>query len=392
MAVFISLPIFLVIKWVFNSATAREAWNLIYLPSFALIVYLRRNGNPDWDRWVNRIIALTGLSVILIVAGQIISIKENKGQFNNYTRLNNSQVSKAPPNLEDMLAEYGYKEDQTNKPKKNTPDIAYLSSDSPNMNTDGAKQEDTDFTRLANEIVAVHPELGEDGPPADKVLALVDVYKNSGMKASEALRKAVNEIYPMTNNSAATPSEAVLHMEGHKSSNRKLAEKKYSSDRLSFKFKDLEIRSILAILAEFSGMRIIPSNSVAGKVTLERDNIPWDQALDIVIATKGFVSQRIDNTVYVVTPDEVSQLGNSKSNTSHNFQSVKETKNTYRVELDDGKLFEIKGNIENLKKEMKESRLSPVSKYESIGNITETKHECVIKPVMTNAEIRNCQN
>jgi TPR repeat protein len=71
---------------------------------------------------------------------------------------------------------------------------------------------------------------------------------------------------------------------------------------------------------------------------------------------------------------------------------VTETNDTLQVNIDDEKKFEIRGNLPRLKKELSESRLSPVHKYESNNGEKVIKQECIIKPVMTKAELSNCQN
>jgi TPR repeat protein len=71
---------------------------------------------------------------------------------------------------------------------------------------------------------------------------------------------------------------------------------------------------------------------------------------------------------------------------------VTETNDTLRVNIDDEKKFEIRGNLPKLKKEMSGTRLSPVHRYESDSDTKVIKSECIIKPVMTKAELQNCQN
>jgi hypothetical protein len=72
-----------------------------------------------------------------------------------------------------------------------------------------ALQDARDFEKLTEEMVAAHPELGEDGVPANKVLALMDVYRQDGTSAADALKQAVADLYPEAPNSAVaeTPVE-----------------------------------------------------------------------------------------------------------------------------------------------------------------------------------------
>ena len=61
-----------------------------------------------------------------------------------------------------------------------------------------------------------------------------------------------------------------------------LEERVYSGEPLSMEFQDVEVRSVLDILAQFTEMNIVASDSVAGNITLRLINVPWDQALDIM--------------------------------------------------------------------------------------------------------------
>ena len=79
------------------------------------------------------------------------------------------------------------------------------------------------------------------------------------------------------------------------------SKKVYKGERLTLNFQDIETRAVLQLLAETSGQNIVVSDTVAGNVTLRLQNVPWDQALDIVLRTKG-LDQRTDGNVIYVAP------------------------------------------------------------------------------------------
>ena len=62
---------------------------------------------------------------------------------------------------------------------------------------------------------------------------------------------------------------------------------KFTGEKISLNFQDIEIRAVLQLLADFTGMNIVANDSVQGNVTLRLDNIPWDQALDFILKSKG---------------------------------------------------------------------------------------------------------
>ena len=84
---------------------------------------------------------------------------------------------------------------------------------------------------------------------------------------------------------------------------RRKKELTYVGDKLSLNFQDIEVRSVLQLLADFTGLNMVVSDSVNGRITLRLKNVPWDQALDIILKTKG-LSMRQNGNVILVAPTE----------------------------------------------------------------------------------------
>ncbi len=82
-------------------------------------------------------------------------------------------------------------------------------------------------------------------------------------------------------------------------------EKVYSGERLTLNFQDIDVRPVLQLLADTSGQNIVVSDSVKGRVTLRLQNVPWDQALDIVLRTKGLDMRRKNNVIIVAPQAEL---------------------------------------------------------------------------------------
>ena len=79
----------------------------------------------------------------------------------------------------------------------------------------------------------------------------------------------------------------------------------YSGERLTLNFQEIETRAVLQLLADASGQNIVVSDSVNGNVTLRLQNVPWDQALDIVLRTKGLDKRKQDNVIIVAPQEEL---------------------------------------------------------------------------------------
>jgi len=86
-----------------------------------------------------------------------------------------------------------------------------------------------------------------------------------------------------------------------------LEERVYSGEPLSMEFQDVEIRSVLDILAQFTEMNIVASDSVAGNITLRLINVPWDQALDIILKSKNLGKRENGNVILVAPSTELAE-------------------------------------------------------------------------------------
>lgn len=81
----------------------------------------------------------------------------------------------------------------------------------------------------------------------------------------------------------------------------------YEGDRLSLNFQDIEVRAVLQLLADFTGLNLVASDTVAGNITLRLKNVPWDQALDIILKAKGLSKRQMGNVVLVAPTQEMVQ-------------------------------------------------------------------------------------
>ncbi|MBQ0725137.1 MAG: type IV pilus secretin PilQ [Cycloclasticus sp.] len=79
----------------------------------------------------------------------------------------------------------------------------------------------------------------------------------------------------------------------------------YTGEKLSLNFQSIEVRSVLQLLADFTNMNLVASDSVGGNVTLRLNNVPWDQALDIILKSNGLTKRIIGNVMMVGPQAEV---------------------------------------------------------------------------------------
>src|SRR5690606_33752636 len=86
---------------------------------------------------------------------------------------------------------------------------------------------------------------------------------------------------------------------------RKVERFAYSGEMLSINFQDIDVRSVLQLIADFTDLNLVASDTVQGNITLRLQNVPWDQALDLVLKTKGLDKRKIGNVLMVAPADEI---------------------------------------------------------------------------------------
>jgi len=79
----------------------------------------------------------------------------------------------------------------------------------------------------------------------------------------------------------------------------------YTGERLSLNFQNIEVRAVLQLIADFTGINMVTSDTVSGNLTLRLKNVPWDQALDIVLKTKGLAKRTSGNVMLIAPTEEI---------------------------------------------------------------------------------------
>ncbi|SHN05484.1 type IV pilus assembly protein PilQ [Pseudomonas asturiensis] len=79
----------------------------------------------------------------------------------------------------------------------------------------------------------------------------------------------------------------------------------YTGEKLSLNFQDIDVRSVLQLIADFTNLNLVASDTVQGGITLRLQNVPWDQALDLVLKTKGLDKRKVGSVLLVAPADEI---------------------------------------------------------------------------------------
>lgn len=96
----------------------------------------------------------------------------------------------------------------------------------------------------------------------------------------------------------------------------------YSGEKLSLNFQDIEVRSVLQVIADFTGLNIVASDTVTGNLTLRLKDVPWDQALDIIMQNKGLTMRKVGNVITVAPTEEVAAKDKAALEASQAIESL----------------------------------------------------------------------
>jgi len=126
------------------------------------------------------------------------------------------------------------------------------------------------------------------------------------VRVDNGVRVAITAVGDFEQLAYQSDDQYVVEVQPARKAQQKTDDKRvYTGERLTLNFQDIETRAVLQLLADASGQNIVVSDSVQGSVTLRLQNVPWDQALDIVLRTKGLDKRKNDNVIIVAPTEEL---------------------------------------------------------------------------------------
>ena len=96
----------------------------------------------------------------------------------------------------------------------------------------------------------------------------------------------------------------------------------YTGQKLSLNFQDIDVRSVLQLIADFTNLNLVASDTVTGKITLRLQNVPWDQALDLILKTKGLAKRTMGNVMLVAPADEIARREKEELDASQRSEAL----------------------------------------------------------------------
>ena len=142
-----------------------------------------------------------------------------------------------------------------------------------------------------------------------------------------------------------TDSKLVLDVREQKQDPNKLVQGKgFAGEKLSLNFQSIDVRALLQVIADFTNFNIVTSDSVAGTVTLRLKDVPWDQALEIVLQSKGLGMKKNGNVIWVAPVDEMAARDKAELEAKVSTESL-ETLKTQSFQLNYAKAADVAGQI-----------------------------------------------
>ncbi|WP_372830762.1 type IV pilus secretin PilQ [Pontibacterium sp.] len=122
----------------------------------------------------------------------------------------------------------------------------------------------------------------------------------------------------------------------------------YSGEPIDLNFQDVELRSVLQIIAEVAELNLVVSDEVEGNITLRLKNVPWDQALDIVLRTEGLDKRVLGNVLLVAKAEEIAKREEQELENSKKIEELAPLQTQY-IQVDFRKASEMRTHLEDAK-------------------------------------------
>jgi type IV pilus assembly protein PilQ len=128
-----------------------------------------------------------------------------------------------------------------------------------------------------------------------------------------------------------TENRFVVEVRDASEAKNKTAQSKpnYKGEKLSLNFQNVEIRTVLQVIAEFTGLNIITSDTVSGSLTLRLKDVPWDQALDIILQAKGLDQRKSGNVMWIAPRDELASKEKQELESKKQIAELEPTRTEY---------------------------------------------------------------
>lgn len=149
-------------------------------------------------------------------------------------------------------------------------------------------------------------------------------------QAGDRVRMVIEPTGQWEHSAYQSDEQLVIEVKAIKVDPRKLTQGVgYTGQKLSLNFQNIEVRSLLQVIADFTNFNIVTSDSVTGSVTLRLQDVPWDQALDIILQAKGLGYRKSGNVLWVAPKDEIAAKEKLELESVASTQSLEQLKTQF---------------------------------------------------------------
>lgn len=160
-------------------------------------------------------------------------------------------------------------------------------------------------------------------------------------QAGDRVRMIVTPTGNWEHSAYQSDNQFVLEVREQKVDSSKLTQGPgYNGEKLSLNFQNIEVRSLLQVIADFTNFNIVTSDSVTGAVTLRLKDVPWDQALDIILQAKGLGMRKSGNVLWIAPKDEIAAREKQELESKASIESL-ETLRTQGFQMNYAKAADI---------------------------------------------------
>ncbi len=179
-------------------------------------------------------------------------------------------------------------------------------------------------------------DVGDFGTPVQTVTTF---------QAGDKVRMVVEPTGQWEHSAYQSDNQFVLEVRPQKVDPGKLTQGPgYSGEKLSLNFQNIEIRSLLQVIADFTNFNVVTSDTVTGAVTLRLKDVPWDQALDIILQAKGLGMRKVGNVLLIAPKDELAAKDKQELESRNAIQSL-EAVRTQSFQINYAKAADISAQI-----------------------------------------------
>ncbi|WP_382161452.1 type IV pilus secretin PilQ [Hydrogenophaga sp. ANAO-22] len=164
-------------------------------------------------------------------------------------------------------------------------------------------------------------------------------------QAGDRVRMVVTPTGNWEHSAYQSDNQFVLEVREQKIDSSKLTQGPgYNGEKLSLNFQNIEVRSLLQVIADFTNFNIVTSDSVTGAVTLRLKDVPWDQALDIILQAKGLGMRKSGNVLWIAPKDEIAAREKQELESKVSIESL-ETLRTQGFQMNYAKAADIAAQL-----------------------------------------------